>query len=162
MNDKVSGQVAKITSDRELIINRGASHNVSVGMIFRVNGDKIVVIDPESGEDIGNVAPVKVFVRVEEVGQKFAIARTFREKRLKVQDAVEAGPGYYSLKLGGLGGMFQPPAPAKWETRIETLRSDPTKGEPLHAEDSLVAVGDTVESVPADENIDQITTTLYR
>lgn len=160
--DRIIGKVARVTSDRELIINRGSADGVKPGMVFKVKGDEIEVPDPDTGESLGVVAPVKVFVEVAEVADKFSIARTFRERRVKIQDAVEGGAGYYATKGLGFQSMFQPPSPAKWEVQVETLRMDPSQGEPLPPSQSVVSVGDIVESVLDDEEVDQITTTLFK
>lgn len=160
-SERIVGKVAQVTSDRELIINRGSDHGVSPDMYFKVKGKDVPVIDPDSEEELGVVSPVKVVVQVDEVAPKFSIARTFRQHQVKVQEATEGGAGYYATS-GGLRGMFQPPAPEKWETRVETLRLDPSKGEPLPETQSVVSPGDVVESVLEGESIDHVTTTLFK
>ena len=94
MTDRIVGKVAQVTSDRELIINRGSAHGVTAGTYFYVKGEPVEVTDPDSGEVLGDVAPIKVVVNVAEVSEKFCIARTFRSHQVKVEDAVEAGPMY--------------------------------------------------------------------
>ena len=59
--------------------------------------------------------------------------------------------------------MFQPPKPAKYETKVETLRLDPRdKGSPINPGESVVSVGDAVELVLPGEDINPATTTLFR
>lgn len=158
MSERITGKVAKITSDREVILNRGLEHGVSEGMYFYVKGAPIEITDPDTDESLGSVTPIKVVVKVEELSEKFAIARTFRSKRVKVSDAVE-GIDVWGM---GLGRSLQPSRPAKYETRVETLRLDPKRGEPIDANESIVSVGDLVESVLEGEDIDPVTTTMFR
>lgn len=74
----IRGSVARIEDEHTLIINRGSEHNVMVGMIFGVladGGDQI--IDPETGDVIGELPTVKLRVRVSEVHPKYSRAETF-------------------------------------------------------------------------------------
>ncbi len=150
MTDRIVGKVARVSSDRELIINRGLEHGVEVGMIFRVKGADIDVTDPDTGEPLGQVSRIKVLVRAEEVAEKFCIARTFRTRNVNVGGTNVAGLS--------LSEMFQPP---KWETRVETLRRDPEADTRMSAAQSVVSVGDLVETAD-DEDMDAAATTAWR
>lgn len=161
MTERIVGKVAKVASDREVILNRGADHGVSDGMFFYIKGEPIEIKDPDTDELLGNVTPIKVVVRAEEVSERFCIARTFRTHRVKVKDEVKASPLYTAMR-GSLGMQLQPPEPAKFETRVETLRFDPKKGEPISSSESVVNIGDVVESVLEGEDINPVTTTLFR
>jgi hypothetical protein len=149
--DRIVGKVARITSDRELIINRGAEHGVDEGMRFIVKGEPVDVPDPDTGESLGQVTSVKVIVQIREVDSKFAIARTFRSRRVNLGGS-SSGPG-------SIAGMFQPP---KWETRVETLRRNPKADAPLSEVDSIVQVGDIVESLLDGEDYENTSTALWR
>lgn len=162
MSSPIVGKVARINSDRELIINRGSDDGVEAGMLFRVKDDPVEVVDPDSGETLGQVNPVKVVVRVAEVSQKFCIARTYRSKRVQVSEGRKASPLYSVMRGGALADALQPPVPAQYETRIETLRRDPIAGEPLDDFDSVVSVGDVVEQATDGDASDSASTTLYR
>lgn len=165
MGERIVGKVAVVTSDRELIINRGAEDGVQVGTYFAVKGDAVKIEDPDSGELLGEVSPVKVVVRAEEVAPKFCIARTFRSKKVLVKEAEEGNdPLGMSTLASSLAWRtrLQPPRPAEYETRIETLRVDPKKGAPISHAESVVRVGDIVESVLKGEDINPVTTTLFR
>lgn len=166
MVDRITGKVADVTSDRELIINRGAEDGVEEGMHFYVRDQPVAVKDPDTGDVLGEVSPIKIVVRAEEVAPRFCIARTFRSRRVMVREEEPGNPG-----LAGLSGVLgveswrqqlQPPRPAEYETRIETLRMDPKKGSPISASESVVRVGDLVESVIKGEDINPVTTTLFR
>lgn len=150
MTDVIAGKVARVNSDRELIINRGSDHGVDEGMLFRIKGAPVDITDPETGDSIGRVSRVKVVVRVEEVDLKFCIARTFRTRRINIGGAYEG--------LSALSQMFQPP---KWETRIETLRRDPSQGQGLPRGESVVAVGDIAETAE-EADLDAATSTTWR
>lgn len=161
MTERIRGQVAKVTSDRELMINRGESHGVRQGMHFYVKAEPIEVIDPATNEVLGEVAPIKVVVQVAEVAEKFCIARTFRTRRRKVRDEVKGG-SLFQLGSARLDNMLQPPRPAEYETTIETLRMDPRGGERIGEAESVVKVGDVAELVADGEDINPVTTTLFR
>ena len=89
-------------------------------------------------------------VRVEEVAEKFSIARTFRSRTVNIGGAFEG--------LSGLSRILQPP---RWETRVETLRRDPRDGEEIFPGDRVVSVGDLVETAE-EADLDAVTTTSWR
>ena len=151
MTEPIVGKVARISSDRELIINRGSEHGVETGMIFRVKGADIEVKDPDTQEVLGQVSRIKVLVRVEELSKRFCIARTFRSHTVNVG-------GTYTSGLSSLSQMLQPP---KFETRVETLRRDPASDTTMSAAQSVVSVGDRVETAD-DEDLDAAATTAWR
>ena len=162
MTDRIIGKVADVTSDREVIINRGTDHGVDLSTYFYIKDKPIDVLDPDTGEQLGSVTPIKVVVRVAEVSERFCIARTFRTHRVKVSEAVQGSPLYQAMRWSSLGSQLRPPQPAQYETRVETFRLDPKKGEPINLSESVVNVGDVAESVLEDEDIDPVTTTLFR
>ncbi len=52
---RIQGKIARVNSDRELIVNRGSDHGVKPGMIFRVKGADVEITDPDTGESLGEV-----------------------------------------------------------------------------------------------------------
>ena len=72
----IDGKVAKVLNSRELIINRGASDGVKIGMVFNVEG-RISIVDPDSKESLGSIIRPKVSVEIVEIEPRFSIARTF-------------------------------------------------------------------------------------
>jgi hypothetical protein len=61
----------------------------------------------------------------------------------------------------GLSGLSQILLPPRWETRVETLRRDPSAEERISPDESVVSVGDQVET--ADEaDLDAAATTAWR
>ncbi|WIY00077.1 hypothetical protein QRX60_39425 [Amycolatopsis mongoliensis] len=149
MTNEIVGKVAQVTSDRELIINRGSLHGVVEGMVFRVKGSPVEVLDPDTNEVIGQIAKVKVLIRAVEVAERFCIARTFRSRKVNVGGRFEGV---------SLANAFQPP---KWETRYETLRRDPSAGESISPDQSVVSIGDSVE-LAQEEDFDAEATTVWK
>lgn len=86
MSDElITGSVAKILNSRELVIKGGRAHGVVDGMVFEVlapEGENIT--DPDSGELLGSVDRPKVAVRVVQVNERLAVARTFRSRRRNI------------------------------------------------------------------------------
>ena len=133
---RIVGQVAKILSTRELVINRGAEQGVDLGMRFAVlDIEAADIVDPETGDRIGGLSRPKVRVEVVRVEPLFAVVRTYRSR---------------DVNIGGVGGalaideMFRP---AKWVTRHETFKSEDAAWEPLEEEESFIKVGDPVEQL---------------
>lgn len=147
MTDLIVGAVAQVVSDRELIFNRGSEHGVEVGSIFKVlEASPVAIKDPETGEDLGAVQRVKVYVRAHEVADRFTIARTFRKRR---------------VKAGGAGtSLTELFAPARYETRTETLDADDASN-PFRVPNP-VRIGDTVEEALSDEADELETVTVVR
>lgn len=139
--EPVQGHVAQILNAQELVINRGSSDGVRVGMVFDVLDPKAEnIADPITGEDLGSVYRPKVKVRVTAVEERLAIARTFRATRVNV--------GGLGIAGAGVSRLFEAP---KWEARHETLKSDAAVWEDLDEEDSYVKIGDPVIEVVAEE-----------
>ncbi|OBK75016.1 rod shape-determining protein MreC [Mycobacterium sp. 1274761.0] len=80
MSKPIEGSVARVEDQYTLIINRGSDHGVEEAMEFAVlndQGDQI--IDPETGDVIGEEPSEKLRVRVYEVHPKYSRAATFRQ-----------------------------------------------------------------------------------
>ena len=134
----IRGKVARILSQREVVINKGDDHGVKVGMIFKILSMKdAVVTDPDTGEQLGSVGRVKTSVKVTEVQEHLAVASTYRSHRVNV-----GGAEIFSTR-----GIFEPP---KWETQLETLKVDEVAIGELDSEEAIVRTGDPVvqDSVP--------------
>jgi hypothetical protein len=134
---KIEGKVAQILNARELVINRGEEHGVEIGMRFAVlNKQGGTIVDPDTKETIGEIKVPKVLVKVTRLGDKIAVASTFRTYRVGSV-----------LGLGGFTDMFKPP-----EMRHETLRTDETTyKEELSEEDSYVHIGDPIIEYKEDD-----------
>ena len=74
----IEGSVARIEDQYTLIINRGSEHGVTDGMEFAVMADQgDEIIDPETGDVIGELPSEKLRIRVSEVHEKWSRAVTF-------------------------------------------------------------------------------------
>jgi hypothetical protein len=140
MNENpIRGKVARVLSSRELVMNVGCEHGVSVGMYFDVldpKGENIT--DPDSEEVLGSVERAKVRVRVVRVQERLSIASTFRKQKVNVGGV---GP---VLDLSRLSRMYMPP---EWITKYETLKTSETTWEDLDEKESYVKTGDPVVQV---------------
>lgn len=137
--EPIHGRVARILNSRELVINKGSSDGVHAGMVFDVLDPKGEDIqDPITRESLGSVYRPKIQVKVSEVKERLAVARTFKS---------------HEINVGGLGGMsttriFQPP---KWVKRYETFKTEDAAWEEIRESASFVKVGDPIVEVTTDE-----------
>lgn len=138
MTEPIRGKVAWVLNSRELVINIGSEHGVTVGMYFDVlfhqSGE---IRDPDTDEVLGSVDRTKVSVRVTEVQKKLAVASTYRFRQVNVGGPLDIGPFSRSLM------------PSKWITKYETLKKSEREEvkEDIDEEDSFVKVGDPVIQV---------------
>lgn len=146
--DRISGKVAEVISDREVILNRGSDHGVEPGMYFAIlNPDTVGIPDPDTGEDLGGFRVVKVVVRAIEVAPKLTLARTFRTRTVNV-----GGTGSSIL------GMMNPP---KYEEQVEKLTLDANAPRKIAPSESIVHVKDPFEESTREEAQDSRTVTLW-
>lgn len=131
---RIEGRVARIMTERELVINRGADHGVEVGTRFAIlNPNGLEIKDPETGEDLGSVEVAKTIVKVVSVQDRLCVATTFRTTKT-------AGGALW------MAGLANPPV-----ERTETLRTDQTNAyEELSEEESRVKTGDPAVEVTGD------------
>ncbi|HEV7774547.1 MAG TPA: hypothetical protein VGO48_14795 [Conexibacter sp.] len=132
-SEPIAGKVARILNSRELVINRGTEDGVALRMVFEVlapQGEDIR--DPDTGDILGSVDRPKVVVRIVQVSERMAVARTFRSRRRNIG-------GVGSLRV--FDNMFAPP---KYVTEYDTLKTNEQTWEDLDEEDSFVKIGDPV------------------
>jgi hypothetical protein len=132
-----SMKVVKLINDREVAVSGGSEAGVEVGDTLLILGKPVEITDPDTGETLGEIVPTKAIVQAYDVQDRFALARTFRSRRVNV-----GGKG-----VGALGAFFEAP---QWETRTETLRRSPEAGDVLSPEESIVEIGDPVEKFEGD------------
>ncbi|MEH3076184.1 MAG: hypothetical protein PGN11_05825 [Quadrisphaera sp.] len=125
-------KVVRLMTDRELAVSGGESAGLKTGDVLLVLGEPITIEDPDTGEVLGEVVNHKAVVRVYDVKERFALARTFRTRQVNVGGSVGIG----------LSNIFEAP---KYERRTETLRRAPKAGNEIFAAESVVEVGDRVE-----------------
>lgn len=140
---RITGLVAEIVSDREVILNRGKAHGVSKGMYFNILDPKTIGIkDPETGEPLGGIKKVKITVVAVEVAEKITLAQTFRTQEVNIGGR------------GGIAGIYEISSmmvPPKYVEKVETLRLDPSAPKPMGASESVVVKGDPFESGSASD-----------
>lgn len=138
MTDPIRGKVARILNSRELVINRGSTSGVTLGMRFVVldpGGEGIT--DPDTGEILGSLQKPKVQVEVTQVSDRIAVARTYQQYRVNVG-------GTFSNPLGEIATLLTPP---RLVNRYETLKSAEADWEPLTEAQSIVKRGDPVVQI---------------
>ena len=124
----ISGKVANILNERELIINKGAADGVNQDMVFKVLEPEIEVRDPETQELLGSLVREKIRVKIFEVCPKFAVGRTYET---------------YATAAPTLLGVLT----ARQVNRVRTLRTGHTTAKASDEQDSFVEVGDFVIQV---------------
>jgi hypothetical protein len=139
--DAVAGAVAKILSDREVVLNRGAKDGLHIGdYVGIVDDEGSKVPDPETGEDIGELTKFKTSLRVTQVSDSLAIASTYRVRR------VNRGGLGTGLRALDIGHMLKQP---EWVEVPETMHVD--DAEALSGESApAVSVGDRFIEVEKD------------
>jgi hypothetical protein len=126
--EPITGSVAALINERELVINRGEDQGVTKGMRFRVlTSNDVEVMDPETGESLGNIVRIKVRVEATQVWEKMAICRTYETVRT---------------------GLFNALAPYSNITQVRTLKAgDEGFLPPISEGESYIKVGDPVEEI---------------
>ena len=131
----LQGKVAKILTEREVVINIGSAQGVKKGMRFAILAPTPEeVLDPETGEVLDVVDRTKVLVQATEVREKITICSTYRTTKVSGGALSTA----YSL-----GRLFDPPREIPETLRIE----DSSLPAPLSPEESYVKIGDRVKQV---------------
>ncbi len=77
--DLLQGKVAKVLTEREIVINIGSARGVKKGMRFAIlAATPEEITDPDTGEKLDVVDRTKVLVEATEVRSKITICSTFR------------------------------------------------------------------------------------
>ena len=87
MSDQICCKVARILSDRELVINAGSSQGVREEMMFNVMG-VVDIKDPDSLDFLESILVSKVSVKVSIVGEKVSVARTYKQTQSNLARAM--------------------------------------------------------------------------
>lgn len=150
-DDRVTGKVAEVVSNREVILNRGSDDGVERGDYFAVLETRAVgITDPDSGDDLGDIRVVKIVVRAVEVAPRLTLARTFRTRRINL-----GGPG---TGLGSLAASMQAP---RYVDQVETLKIDESAPRKIDPDESVVHRGDPFEMISKEEAEDQRSITVW-
>ncbi len=129
----IEGKVASVLNERELAINIGVEHGVQEGMKFKVLAEKPTkILDPATGEILGELDREKVRVRILEVREKFSVCKTYRKRYVR-------GNPLYDM-ISATSFMVEAPREI-----VETLKAeDSSLPPPLSEEESYVKKGDRV------------------
>lgn len=77
----LTGVIAKVASNRTVILNRGSEDGVHLGDRFQIlskDGEKI--LDPQTGEILQEIPYEKSRVEVEELYERASVARTYETR----------------------------------------------------------------------------------
>jgi hypothetical protein len=72
----ILGRVARIISEKEVVLNVGSDDGVTEGMEFVIYAEGDHIFDPQTGEDLGPIETVKSRVTVAHVMEKMSRAKT--------------------------------------------------------------------------------------
>lgn len=136
---KLEGLVAGILNARELVINLGQAHGVTLGMKFAVLAESPLEIrDPNSGEVLDTIDREKVRVESSEIREKITVCRTYRVRK------ISGGPFGETLSgLGSIADIMRPPREVQETLSIHDSSMPP----PLSEDESYVKVKDRVHQV---------------
>ena len=107
---EIVGQIAKVLNPYTVVINRGKMDGVEEDMRFVIYklGDDI--IDPETGDSLGELEYVKAKVKITYVAEKYSIAETYeQELRSSPFGNIMASGLYERKKLSkDFAGIYDP------------------------------------------------------
>ena len=132
MKKTISGKIIRILDKRTVIVNLGSKHGITEHSIFSIMGEPEQIVDPETGENLGEVTVVKSRVKASEVAEKFTIATTkWKSTRLTL----------FNSFLGGINKNIE-----TFEMDEGELNVDPAEIKPWKAKsEAPVRVGDIVQ-----------------
>lgn len=140
-DDKITGKVARIVSDKSVVLNRGKLHGIKVGHYVGILDSHLQKIqDPDTHEDLGGIRVFKIALRVEQVSDRLCVASTYKTYR-------ENHGGTGSSVMGAMA-MLTPP---RWVEVQESLVIGENDARPIEAEESKVQEGDSFEVISEDE-----------
>lgn len=124
----IEGYVAQILNERSIVINKGSTAGVKIGMRFKVlSTTPLEVVDPITSDPLGELNREKIRVECTELYDTFSVCSTYVLKHIG---------GYFSGSA-----IFN--ELVRDQIVVETLRYDARdKPAPLSEEESIVKVGD--------------------
>lgn len=127
----IKGNVARIISQEEVVLNIGKNDGVKEGMEFVIYENSDRIIDPETGEDLGPLEIIKGRVKTFHVQEKISRAKTITYQISQTANALQTIQGALSRPI----------------TRQEKLKVRDEDKRPLENVNTVVSVGDKVHSV---------------
>ena len=76
MANTITAKVAAVADETTLVLNAGTQNGVREGMVFAIVAEQQEVVDPDSGESLGNWEVVKARVVVEHVQERMCTVRS--------------------------------------------------------------------------------------
>lgn len=70
----MEGRIIRIIDSTTVVINVGKAHGVTVGDIFRIDGSREVIIDPQTGTELGDLLVSKGSLKVTATYDQFSLA----------------------------------------------------------------------------------------
>ena len=131
----ITGKIARILNEYQLVLNVGSKEEVTNGMIFIIYEEGEEIKDPDSGDSLGNLEMVKGEVEVSHVQRTICLAQS-KEKQEKTK------PTILSAKLAEV----TPSSKTKLEIKHEKLYVKQPDISNLKAT-GPISVGDLVRSV---------------
>lgn len=132
----ITGCVARILSEHELVLNVGRQHGVKEGMEFVIFSESDPILDPQTGDNLGPLEIVKGRVKVFHMQEKISRARTETYE-------VEV-PTIPTIPIDEIFGYSL--RSSRRETRRRELKVQKRDIEPIE-EEYTVKVGDKVRSI---------------
>jgi hypothetical protein len=139
--NRIEGQVAQILTSQQLVINRGESDGVEVGMRFAILTPKGAdVKDPNTGEILGSIEVAKTFVKIIGAKDRLSVGRTFRK-------TMTPG-GVIHQQLNPFPGLFDVPTEELVTRHAAQTHADPHLAQAQPDEHAALADDDHAHAEP--------------
>ncbi len=150
MTQPIRGTVARVLNTREIAINLGTEHGITIGMYFDVmDAEESDIIDPNTKEMLGSIERPKIRMKITHIEEKLSVASTYKSECVNVGGT---GTKYSAVLKDALNNTSLPLTPPRWVKKYETLEKTEETPTPLDEKDSKVKTGDPVVQVfEADE-----------
>lgn len=130
MTETITGKVAKVLNDREIVLNKGRRNGIEEGVyVGIVDSREYGIKDPDSNDNLGDLVRFKVSLRVTQVSETLSIASTYKVSKVNVGGHFNFG----SMKA------FQPP---EWVERVERISYEEDSALPIDPQESRIQVSD--------------------
>lgn len=132
----IEGKIAKILDKNTLVANIGESDGVEEGMRFLIYQPGERILDPDTGEPLGDAPDVeKAEVVAAEVKEKMTVMKSDTITYTRMKDPT-------NLTLPGLFGK---------QEEVVTERKDLNTKKPVPDDRSKISEGDSIRQIPPEE-----------
>ena len=145
MTQPIRGKVARVLNTREIAINLGTEHGITVGMYFDVmDAQGSDIIDPDTKEMLGSIERPKIRMQIIYVQEKLSVASTYKLKCVNV-----GGPDTESSAVLEVASSrtSSPLTSPRWVKKYETLEKTEETPVSFDKKNSKVKTGDPVIQV---------------